>query len=275
MTESDNTDYLLEYMRMVIRQQEGIFAALDGMQRQNENLSSMLAQELTRRHRIRLNAPFRRPRTFFPVTTLPRRTPRVIVERSTAVDIPDGLSSPVHIAPSAEQINNATTTLLFRDISNVTHTICPIDRETLVENDVILQINHCGHFFRAVNLRRHFRRNVRCPLCRFDIRDDENNTPYTFPPMNRRRSYRESLRSPPPPPPPPQPSPAPPPPPPQPSPVPPPPSPSHATSYEDPTVAQEIRTIFDDVITDMLGPDTSGNIVQLEYSISVNSTESL
>ena len=50
-------------------------------------------------------------------------------------------------------------------------TICPIDRDILAPEDYIMQIIHCGHYFREQNLRRHFRRNPRCPLCRFDIRD--------------------------------------------------------------------------------------------------------
>ena len=36
-----------------------------------------------------------------------------------------------------------------------------------------MQIIHCGHIFRESNIRRHFRRNTRCPLCRFDIRDSD------------------------------------------------------------------------------------------------------
>jgi hypothetical protein len=34
-----------------------------------------------------------------------------------------------------------------------------------------MQILHCGHIFREMNLRTHFRNSPRCPLCRFDIRD--------------------------------------------------------------------------------------------------------
>ena len=38
-------------------------------------------------------------------------------------------------------------------------------------DDSILRIRHCGHIFREMNLRRHFRNSTRCPICRFDIRD--------------------------------------------------------------------------------------------------------
>jgi len=108
--------------------------------------------------------------------------------------------SPVRVRPSVAQIRRATRTLLFRDISNTTQTICPIDRELLHAEDTVLQIIHCDHFFRDTNLRRHFRGNTRCPLCRYDIRDyipTLEETTFTFPMFNRRQ------RMPPPPPPPP------------------------------------------------------------------------
>ena len=38
----------------------------------------------------------------------------------------------------------------------------------------ICQIKHCGHIFREEALRNWFRRNVRCPVCRYDIRNYVN-----------------------------------------------------------------------------------------------------
>ncbi len=80
MTDVENADLLLQYMRIVVRQQDGILEALNSMQRQNDNLSTILAQELVRRddnsreeqpqNRIRINRP--RTRTFFASTNLPR-----------------------------------------------------------------------------------------------------------------------------------------------------------------------------------------------------------
>ena len=61
----------------------------------------------------------------------------------------------------------------FRELADDPHTqtTCPIDRNTFEEDDSILQIRHCGHIFREMNLRQHFRRRPTCPLCRYDIRD--------------------------------------------------------------------------------------------------------
>jgi hypothetical protein len=82
--------------------------------------------------------------------------------------------SPVTIRPSLSQIRRATKIALLRDISyNIENEspICPIDREVINEDDSVMQIIECGHFFREANLRTHFTMRTRCPLCRFDIRD--------------------------------------------------------------------------------------------------------
>ena len=51
MSERENNDLVLQYMQVVVRQQEGILDALDStMQRQNDNLSAILSQELRRRN---------------------------------------------------------------------------------------------------------------------------------------------------------------------------------------------------------------------------------
>jgi len=220
MTDVENTELLLQYMRIVVRQQDGILEALNSMRRQNDNLSAILAQELARRRinnaseeQNRINRPRTRP--FFASTILPQvreRRPHPIVThhrtRNTTINIPGSVArstntvsddilnatmndSPVRVRPSFAQVNRATRTLLFRDISNNTQTICPIDRELLEDDDTVLQIIHCNHFFRDTNLRRHFRGNTRCPLCRYDIRDyipTLEETTFTFPNMfNRRR----------------------------------------------------------------------------------------
>jgi len=313
MTDVENTDLLLQYMRVVVRQQDGILQALNSMQRQNDNLSAILSQELVRRsdtsrgyepsNRVRINRP--RTRTFFNATNLPRAPPRIITQHrmgNTTINFPGSTSqstntvsneilnatmndSPVRIRPSFAQIRRSTRTLAFRDISNTTQTICPIDRELLHATDTVLQIIHCGHFFRDTNLRRHFRGNTRCPLCRYDIRDYIPNleeTTYTF--SNRRRPS-----FPPPPPPsfmspsstlgPPHLGPPP-------SFMPPP--PSHLGGIEDPFAAlpstninpsqqttQEIRTALGEAITDILNQDLSGNVVNFEYSVSINDSSAV
>ena len=78
--------------------------------------------------------------------------------------------SPVRIRPNIFQIRQATELKLFSEVqSSQTH--CPLDLQEFQPEDFILRIKHCGHIFKEMLLKRHFRSSARCPLCRFDIRD--------------------------------------------------------------------------------------------------------
>jgi hypothetical protein len=77
--------------------------------------------------------------------------------------------TPVLITPTQEQIDVAIETVQY-DISQEQQ-MDPIDLIPFVLNESIVRIRHCGHCFRRSNLLEWFRRNVRCPLCRYDIRD--------------------------------------------------------------------------------------------------------
>ena len=82
------------------------------------------------------------------------------------------LDSPVRIRPSIAQLRNGTQLITaLGDISDNTQTHCPIDLNIFAEGDAILKIIGCGHIFRELNLRNHFRYSPRCPICRYDIRD--------------------------------------------------------------------------------------------------------
>lgn len=90
----------------------------------------------------------------------------------------DDLFNPVVVRPTEEQITNATedvsyNELLENNIINEDDT-CPIDLQPLNENDEIIRIQRCGHIFRKQNLIQWFNSNVRCPLCRIDIRENNN-----------------------------------------------------------------------------------------------------
>ena len=92
-------------------------------------------------------------------------------------------SSNVPIIPSRLQILNATREVQFGDIENPINTSCPISLESFQSSDTVTQILHCGHNFNTRQLNTWFQTNVRCPMCRYDIRDyirrnrePENNT---------------------------------------------------------------------------------------------------
>jgi len=78
--------------------------------------------------------------------------------------------SPVAIRPSENQIQHAVRTIPYSNIENPLNNSCPISLENFTNNDEVSQIIHCGHIFSREPLQHWFQSNVRCPVCRYDIR---------------------------------------------------------------------------------------------------------
>jgi len=78
----------------------------------------------------------------------------------------------VPVFPSADQIEQATRTAPFQMIVDPINTSCPITMETFTPEQIIIQVLHCGHIFNHTHLHSWFRNNVRCPVCRHDIRGE-------------------------------------------------------------------------------------------------------
>jgi len=90
----------------------------------------------------------------------------------------------VVVYPSQEQITNATRNIEFLDGSSNMNTSCPITLDEFQNGDVVRQIIPCGHMFQESALRNWFTRNVRCPVCRYDIRDYMSSAAETSGPDN-------------------------------------------------------------------------------------------
>ena len=84
-------------------------------------------------------------------------------------DIPQNLN-PVIVRPSDSQIANATEISLFSEIENPLNANCPILVEPFLPTSRVSRIRHCGHCFDSNALEHWFSLNVRCPVCRYDIR---------------------------------------------------------------------------------------------------------
>ena len=82
----------------------------------------------------------------------------------------ENLYSNVIVRPTNRQVLNATRNIVFSQIQGPLNTSCPISLEPFDENNEVTQILGCGHIFHPSNLQTWFDRNVRCPICRFDIR---------------------------------------------------------------------------------------------------------
>ena len=80
----------------------------------------------------------------------------------------------VIVRPTREQILEATEIISFDENATNNNTNCPITLEPFINGEPVCQIKHCSHLFRETALNDWFRRNVRCPVCRYDIRDYVN-----------------------------------------------------------------------------------------------------
>jgi hypothetical protein len=79
-------------------------------------------------------------------------------------------AEPVIIRPTNDQITNATRMIQYSsDLSN--NTRCPITLEEFQADELVCEIKHCRHLFKRDSIMDWFQRNVRCPVCRYDIRD--------------------------------------------------------------------------------------------------------
>lgn len=95
-------------------------------------------------------------------------------------NVPINLSIPnfndVIVSPSQSEIDNSVETFNYTENDRLINTNCPITMEEFAINDRVSRIRHCGHTFNEEALNNWFRLNVRCPVCRYDIREYTNNT---------------------------------------------------------------------------------------------------
>lgn len=81
------------------------------------------------------------------------------------------LNTNIIIRPTDEQIQQACRHIRYGDIENPLSECCPISLEPFDEDDNVRQILHCSHIFNNNQLQEWFQTNVRCPVCRYDIRN--------------------------------------------------------------------------------------------------------
>lgn len=82
----------------------------------------------------------------------------------------------VIIRPTQQQITRATREVQFNEIDQPQNTRCPISQQDFSQNDTVTQILHCGHIFYPNEINTWWERNVRCPVCRHDIREYREET---------------------------------------------------------------------------------------------------
>jgi hypothetical protein len=87
------------------------------------------------------------------------------------------LNSTVDVRPTEDQINNASRLVIYSDIQNPNSTCCAIRLEPFISSDIVRQIHFCGHIFFPQEFSHWFQNNVRCPVCRYDIRTNFDQIP--------------------------------------------------------------------------------------------------
>jgi hypothetical protein len=95
---------------------------------------------------------------------------------------------PVEVYPTQSQIETATRRVRYCDIVSPKNTSCPILLTNFNDNDMVSVIRHCGHIFNTNELNTWFRNHCNCPVCRYDIRDDNSNASTAFSSENQTTS---------------------------------------------------------------------------------------
>ena len=86
----------------------------------------------------------------------------------TTGNLPRSFMDPISVIPSAQQINSATAIITLESDMDDNCTIC---QENMHTGESVRRINACTHSFHSGCIDTWFIRNVRCPVCRHDIRD--------------------------------------------------------------------------------------------------------
>lgn len=81
------------------------------------------------------------------------------------------LNSTVPVRPTQEQIENASRLVRYCDIMNPVSSSCPISLDPFTADVIVRQICECNHIFHTTPFNQWFMNNVRCPVCRYDIRE--------------------------------------------------------------------------------------------------------
>lgn len=102
---------------------------------------------------------------------------------------------PVEVYPTPSQIEAATRRVRYCDIISPKNTSCPISLTNFTDNDMVTVIRHCGHIFNTDELNTWFRSHCNCPVCRYDIRDDNSNASSAFSSENQTASNSSSSQS--------------------------------------------------------------------------------
>jgi hypothetical protein len=92
------------------------------------------------------------------------------------MNIMQNFYSNVPVLATPAQIQSATRNSRFSNIRNPINNNCPITLEQFSNESNVTEILGCNHLFNPEALTSWFQNNVRCPVCRYDIRTNQTPT---------------------------------------------------------------------------------------------------
>jgi hypothetical protein len=101
---------------------------------------------------------------------IPTNTARNAGGNNDMLNFIQNFYSTVPVIATPAQIQNATRLTRFSDISNPMNSSCPITLEPFSSDANVTEILGCNHLFNPEALTSWLESNVRCPVCRYDIR---------------------------------------------------------------------------------------------------------
>lgn len=114
------------------------------------------------------------------MTPMFQATPSSIEIQGFSIPIPSmsSINSSSNVFPTISQIMNAVDIFTYSEENRVrvTENRCPISLEDFVSGEELCEIKHCHHVFKWSSLQGWFSRNTCCPVCRYDIRQEDNNS---------------------------------------------------------------------------------------------------
>ena len=165
-----STHDVFQYIQQQMRQRYDVFS-----------INQRAYDTAVPRPRPRVNAPARRHgnQTIWRENQIP---PLVSQARYNPLDIGVGLSTtflqhllqtnfmdPVPIVATAEQL--AAATVQYSTIGP-SDSPCAVCQDTIAEGDLVRKLNGCSHIFHSNCIDVWLQRNVLCPVCRHDIRQE-------------------------------------------------------------------------------------------------------
>jgi hypothetical protein len=149
----ENTREMLQMLRTTIHQQNVVYSHIlrRNNMRQNTQTPPVYSRTTGRNTSRAWNIPQ------YDFTNISYEIPQIFIPRRTQ-----------ETRLTQEQMNNAIETIEYEE--NMIEERCPITLENFAVGESICRIRHCGHIFKSSGLMQWFNRNVRCPVCRYDIR---------------------------------------------------------------------------------------------------------